>query len=209
MSPPRHLVFDFAGVLFRWRPLVLLQQVLPQRAHDAASALRLAAAIFQGYEGDWADFDRGRVQPDALVQRIAARTGLPAAELRRVVDAVPAELQPQPAVVALLARLRAAGRRLYYLSNMPEVYAQHLERTHEVVGWFDDGVISARVGLVKPEPAIFALAAQRFGAAPAELLFIDDIAANVRAAQAAGWQALQFDDAAQCEAALHARGLLG
>lgn len=209
MSPPSRLVFDFAGVLFRWRPLVLLQQVLPQRARDSASAARLAAAIFQGYEGDWADFDRGRVQPDALVQRIAARTGLPAAELRRVVDAVPAELQPQPAVVALLARLRAAGRRLYYLSNMPEVYAQHLERTHEVVGWFDDGVISARVGLVKPEPAIFALAAQRFGAAPAELLFIDDIAANVRAAQAAGWQALQFDDAAQCEVALYARGLLG
>lgn len=209
MSPPSRLVFDFAGVLFRWRPLVLLQQVLPQRARDSASAARLAAAIFQGYEGDWADFDRGRVQPDALVQRIAARTGLPAAELRRVVDAVPAELQPQPAVVALLARLRAAGRRLYYLSNMPEVYAQHLERTHEVVGWFDDGVISARVGLVKPEPAIFALAAQRFGAAPAELLFIDDIAANVRAAQAAGWQALLFGDAAQCEAALHARGLLG
>lgn len=209
MSPPSRLVFDFAGVLFRWRPLVLLQQVLPQRARDSASAARLAAAIFQGYEGDWADFDRGRVQPDALVQRMAARTGLPAAELRRVVDAVPAELQPQPAVVALLARLRAAGRRLYYLSNMPEVYAQHLERTHEVVGWFDDGVISARVGLVKPEPAIFALAAQRFGAAPAELLFIDDIAANVRAAQAAGWQALQFDDAAQCEVALYARGLLG
>jgi len=209
VSPPSRLVFDFAGVLFRWRPLVLLQQVLPQRARDSASAARLAAAIFQGYEGDWADFDRGRVQPDALVQRMAARTGLPAAELRRVVDAVPAELQPQPAVVALLARLRAAGRRLYYLSNMPEVYAQHLERTHEVVGWFDDGVISARVGLVKPEPAIFALAAQRFGAAPAELLFIDDIAANVRAAQAAGWQALQFDDAAQCEVALHARGLLG
>ena len=75
MSPPSRLVFDFAGVLFRWRPLVLLQQVLPQRAHDAASAMRLAAAIFQGYEGDWADFDRGRVDPGGRAGLVGVAMG--------------------------------------------------------------------------------------------------------------------------------------
>ena len=202
------LVFDFAGVLFHWRPLRLLQRELPHRAGDEEAARVLARAIFQGYGGDWAEFDRGTVAADDLVQRIAARTGLAVADVRTGVDAVPRELQPMPQTVALLDRLRAQGHPLYFLSNRPEPYARHLERTHEVVGWFADGVISARVGHVKPEPAIFELAARRFGAAPAELLFIDDIAANVEAAQRAGWQALQFSDAGQCEAALRARALL-
>ena len=69
----------------------------------------------------------------------------------------------QPSV--LLQRLHAQGLPLYFLSNMPEPYAQHLERAHDFVGWFRDGVFSARVHLNKPEPAIFELAAARFGTA--------------------------------------------
>ena len=72
----KRFVFDFAGVLFSWQPLVLLRQVLPQHATDAASAAHWAAQIFQSYGGDWAEFDRGTVEPDELVSRIARRTGL-------------------------------------------------------------------------------------------------------------------------------------
>jgi putative hydrolase of the HAD superfamily len=185
----------------------MIRRELPWRAANEAQARRLVEAIFQGFGGDWDAFDRGTVQPDALVERIAARTGLPAAEVRAVVDAVPRELQPMPGTVALLARLRDAGRTLHYLSNMPEPYAAHLEREHDFVGWFASGVISARVHHVKPEPAIFALAAERFGGRPEELLFIDDVAANVAAARRAGWQALQFVDAEDCAARLQALGL--
>ena len=194
-----HIVFDFAGVLFRWQPLHMLQRELPRRACDEASARRWVEAIFQGYGGDWADFDRGSVGVTDLVHRIAARTGLDEGEVRTVVDAVPAELQPVPETVALLRRLHAAGRRLFYLSNMPEPYARHLESTHDFLGCFESGVISARVGCIKPEASIFELAAARFGVAPASLLFLDDVAGNVQAARAAGWQALQFVDAAACE----------
>ncbi len=200
------IVFDFAGVLFNWQPLALLRRVLPAQAHDEASAAFWAAQIFQGYGGDWAEFDRGTVEPAALVDRIARRTGLAAAAVRAVVDAVPLALQPVPETVALLNRLHAAGPPLYYLSNMPAPYADHLERSHRFLRQFTGGVISARVRLIKPEPAIFALAAQRFGVAPAELVFLDDVPANVDAARAAGWQALHFCNAAQAEAALHDAG---
>jgi putative hydrolase of the HAD superfamily len=202
----RRIVFDFAGVVFGWQPVALLQQVLPRRATDAASAAFWAAQIFQGYGGDWAEFDRGSVEPDALVARIAGRTGLGADEVQAVVDAVPLALQPVPETVALLDRLRGAGRPLYFLSNMPASYADHLERSHPFLGHFADGVISARVKLIKPEPAIFKLAAQRFGVAPADLFFLDDHAPNVAAAQAAGWRAQQFSDAAQAEQALRDAG---
>ena len=162
--------------------------------------------IFQGYAGDWGDFDRGTVSAAALVERIARRTGLAAGDAQGVVDAVPRELQPVPDTVALLRRLRDAGRELYFLSNMPAPYADHLQASHDFIGWFRDGVFSARVHANKPEAAIFELAAASFGAAPGELVFIDDHLPNVLAAQALGWNALQFSSAAQAEAELRERG---
>lgn len=204
-----HFVFDFGRVLFRWEPAALLQRVLPHRAPDTASAARWQQAFFQDGEGplgDWGEFDRGAVDTAELVRRIAARTGLAPAEVQAVVDAVPEVLQPIPESVALLQRLRRPGRAVYYLSNMPAPFADHLERRHGVVRAFDDGVFSARVRLVKPDPAIFDLAARRFGQPPARLLFLDDHAPNVAAARAAGWRALQFHDAVQCERDLRAAG---
>jgi len=201
-----HFVFDFGRVLFDWQPAALLQRVLPQRVVDETSAAHWVAQVFQQYGGDWGEFDRGTVTPAELVARIAARTGLGPAEVRAVVDAVPQALQPIPASVALLQRLRRPGRAMFYLSNMPAPFADHLERQHAFVRAFDDGVFSARVRLIKPEPAIFALAAARFGVPPAELLFLDDHAPNVAAARAAGWQALAFSDAAQCERDLRHAG---
>jgi putative hydrolase of the HAD superfamily len=201
------VVFDFAGVVFGWQPLALLQRLLPQQAVDAASARHWAAQIFQGYAGDWADFDRGTVQPHALVARIARRTGLAPAAVRAVVDAVPLDFQPLPETLALIGQLQAAGHRLFFLSNMPAPYADHLDRQHgAVLRCFADGIYSCRVQCIKPERAIFDLAAQRFGRAPGELLFFDDVAANVAAAQAAGWQACHFTGAASAAQALASAG---
>ena len=76
------------------------------------------------------------------------------------------------------------------------------------MAWFDDGVFSSRVRMMKPQPAIFHEAARRFAVAPADLLFIDDVAHNVAAARALGWQGVHFQGAAACEAALPP-GMLG
>ena len=201
-----HHVFDFGRVLFDWQPEQLLQRVLPQRAVDAASTGHWVDQIFQSYGGDWGEFDRGTVEPADLVQRISRRTGLAPDEVQAVVDAVPASLTPIAASVDLLQRLRRPGRPLFYLSNMPAPYADHLEREHDFVRGFSDGVFSARVQLIKPEAEIFEVAARRFGVAPAELVFLDDHPANVAAARAAGWQALLFSHAAQAEADLRRNG---
>lgn len=202
------VVFDFAGVLFHWKPPELLARLLPHRVPDEAAAQRLVGEIFQGYTGDWGDFDRGTVEPGPLAERIARRTGLAVEETRRVIDGVPAELTPIPGTVALLRELHATGRPLYFLSNMPEPYARHLEASHDFLGLFRGGVFSARAGLCKPEPEIFGHCADRFGLDPAQTLFLDDVAQNVDAARAAGWQAIQFMDPAQCRRELSALGLL-
>ncbi len=212
MSHPRatglNLVFDFGGVLFHWRPHEIVQQVLPELAPTRAAADRWVLDIFQGYGGDWGEFDRGTLAAAPLAERIARRTGLRVAQARAVIDAVPHALTPMVASVALLERLHQRGSALFYLSNMPGAYARHLQATHAFIGLFRRGLFSADVRLIKPEPAIFAHAAATFGIEPAQTLFIDDVVANVDAARVAGWQALHFQNSQQCEAALLQRGLL-
>lgn len=203
------LVFDFGGVLFQWQPAELLKRVLPTRAVDDTSAAHWVSEVFQGYGGDWGDFDKGLLSAEELVARLALRTDLGTDEAQAIVDAVPEVLQPIDATVALLDRLRASGVPLYYLSNMPAPFADHLERTHAFVGWFQAGVFSGRVRQAKPDAAIFALAAERFGAAPEELVFLDDHPPNIDAARAAGWRALHFTDAVRAERDLRALGWAG
>ena len=202
------IIFDLGGVLLRWRPHELLRACLPERTRSAQAIRALEAQIFQGFGGDWAEFDRGTLEPAPLAERIAARTGLTMAEAHRVIDAVPQELQPLPASVTLLERLHGLGRELYFLSNMPEPYAVHLEARHDFLRLFRRGIFSARVQMIKPEPALFAHAEAEFGISGGPVVFIDDVVKNVHAARAAGWQTIHFESAAQCGRELAALELL-
>lgn len=204
---PSALIFDFGGVLFRWNPVRLLAQVLPERANTPEAAVAWKDRFFQGYTGDWGAFDAGLIDMAEAVQRIAARTGLAPAEVQAVMDAVPEALAPMPESVALLRRLRAAGHRLYFLSNMPAPYAAYLMRTHDFLRGFDDGVFSSEVRLAKPDAAIFALALQRFEIPARSALFIDDHLGNVEASNRFGLPALLFTDAPRLERDLAARGV--
>ena len=202
-----NVVFDLGGVVFNWQPTVLLQQVLPRHATDEAAARQLAARLFQGFapDADWALFDLGQIEPDALAHRIALRTGLAVAEVAAVISAIPPHLVPNQATVALMQDLRGAGHTLYYLSNMPAAYADELERSHAFFDWFADGVFSARVHQIKPNAEIFVTATQRFGVDGAHTVFIDDVLHNIEAAQRHGWYGVQFHSAEQVRVELAQR----
>lgn len=207
MSKPA-VIFDFGGVLFRWNPAELLALVLPQRVRNAADAAHWKQQFFQQYEGDWGAFDSGLIDADQVCTRIAARTGLTEAEVRAVVDAVPAYLIPQPGTVAVLRALKDAGHPLFFLSNMPAPYAEYLRRTHEFLGWFENGVFSSEVKMGKPAAEVFHLALQRFGLQPQDALFIDDHPVNIEASHGLGLPAILFTGAEQLQQDLQARGLL-
>ena len=202
------IVFDLAGVLLRWQPHEFLPRLLPERCTTPQATRDLTLAVFQGFGGDWSEFDRGTLDAGPLAQRISRRTGVLLRQVRSVIDAIPDELQPVPASVDLLQRLHAMGKELYFLSNMPEPYARHLEARHAFFQMFRQGVFSARVQLIKPEPAIFAHARDAFGIGDESVVFIDDVAVNVVAARTAGWRAIQFHDASQCESELAEIGAL-
>ncbi len=57
---------------------------------------------------------------------------------------------------------------------------------------FDRLVISAEIGLVKPDLAIYQWLISQLGMDPAQAVFVDDFPHNVEGAQAAGLQAIHF-----------------
>ncbi len=67
----------------------------------------------------------------------------------------------------------------------------------DLPGLFDHVIDSSEVGMRKPEPAIYKLMEDALKMAGGDLLFIDDMGINLKAARALGWQTLKYDDTAK------------
>jgi HAD superfamily hydrolase (TIGR01509 family) len=205
----KEVVFDLGGVVFQWKPLQLLQELFPGQVNSEAAAREWAAQIFQTFhpEADWALFDLGLIEPEPLATRIAARSGLAEADLLRLMHGIPPHLQPIQGTVDLIHDLKAQGHRLYFLSNMPAGYADHLVRENSFFSQFEDGIFSAHVQQIKPLPDIFATAQARWPL-QGQPVFIDDVQHNIDAAQQHGWQGIRFETPEQVRADLVAQGYL-
>lgn len=76
--------------------------------------------------------------------------------------------------------------------------------THEQVKLFDEIVLSYQVGLVKPDPGIYRLIAERLGVEVSECIFIDDQERYCKAAREIGMQAIHYQNLAQMKRELEA-----
>jgi HAD superfamily hydrolase (TIGR01509 family) len=83
------------------------------------------------------------------------------------------------------------------LSNAWDDLRKTMQERWNMAVLFDDLVISAEVGIAKPDPRIYRLALQRLDVQPAEAVFIDDMPVNVEAARREGLFAIQFLDTQQ------------
>ncbi|WP_427884889.1 HAD family hydrolase [Kribbella sp. GL6] len=125
------------------------------------------------------DFER------KLASLLVRRDGTPV-PAEGLIERMFAHFEHQPAMAALVRRVNQRGIRTALLSNSwGNTYPRD---TWD--GMFDDVVISGEVGLRKPEPEIFRLAAGRLGLAPAECVFVDDLQLNVDGARAVGMTAI-------------------
>ena len=204
-----NLVFDFGAVLFAWQPRALVREYFPERTATEEATASLAHSIFA--HPDWQAFDAGTASMFETIERVQQRTGLPICQLRNLVHGIGERLAPLPSSVNVLRSLRerrdsykGTGQdiKLFYLSNMPEPYARTLERKHAFLQWFDDGIFSGDIKLIKPDPAIYAAATQRFHLQGQTTIFIDDSLPNVQAAQAHGWRAVHLPSPEQLSSKL-------
>jgi epoxide hydrolase-like predicted phosphatase len=91
------------------------------------------------------------------------------------------------------AGLRDRGYRTGILSNSGPG-AREAERHHGFESVTDVLVYSHEVGLKKPDPAVYELTRSRLGVEAGEIVFLDDVGANVEAARRAGWHAVRHED---------------
>jgi putative hydrolase of the HAD superfamily len=101
-------------------------------------------------------------------------------------------------VLALIDRVK--GRyRVAMLSNATDILEERLEKRYGVADRFEMIVNSSRLGVAKPERAIYDETLRRLDVKPAEALFIDDRAENVAAAAALGMHVIWFVSPAELE----------
>lgn len=60
---------------------------------------------------------------------------------------------------------------------------------------FDEMIISAEVGAMKPDPKIFQIALERFRVKPREAVFVDDFLVNIKGCEKVGMKGIHFKDA--------------
>lgn len=91
--------------------------------------------------------------------------------------------RPEPAMVHAVIALRKAGIKTALLSNSWGGYGYPRESFDEM---FDAVIISGEVGLRKPQPEIFLMAANAIGVDPSDCVFVDDFRVNVEGAERLG-----------------------
>jgi epoxide hydrolase-like predicted phosphatase len=100
-------------------------------------------------------------------------------------------MRPDYAMVNAVRAAKDAGVRTGLVSNS---WGKGRYDRSQFPVLFDGVVISGEVGLRKPDPAIYALAAERLALPPEQIVFIDDLRPNVRAAAAGGMVGVQHVD---------------
>lgn len=196
----RNYVFDFGGVVFEWNPAAMVRAYFCDDWQGFESPEALGRAIFS--HGDWLAFDRGERTLPEVVEQTARRLEIPQPRMHALLAPIGEQLQPIASTVALLQTLRerreaGEGVRLLFLSNMPAPFARTLEQRHAFIQWFDGGIFSADVLLLKPQAEIYQLLEGRYGLQAGTTLFIDDHRPNVQAAARLGWQTLHLTNPAE------------
>jgi len=197
-----NIVFDLGGVVVTWEPEAIIAKVFA----DPAVQAKVRADLFG--HADWLALDRGTLDRQEAIVRAAERTGLSVLDLTDLMQQVPPALVAIPGTVELLYRLKAQGHKLYCLSNMHIASIEHLERTYAFWDVFEGAVISCRLHVIKPEPAIYAYLLETYGLDGADTVFIDDTEINLGAAAQLGIQTIKFESSTQCEGRLKALGCI-
>jgi putative hydrolase of the HAD superfamily len=191
----RGMLVDFGGVLTTsvidaFKVFCTSEGLEPdavfQRLMESPQARRLVVEL-----------ECGRIDEAAFEPAFAGILGVAP---ERLIDRLYSGSRPAQALVEAVLAARRAGIRTGLLSNSWGEGRYQRDRFGEL---FDAVVISGEVGLRKPDPAIYLLAAESLGLEPAACVFVDDFAVNLEPAEELGMATvLHEDDADRTIAAL-------
>ena len=204
LRPGRSIaVFDLGGVLLDWNPRHLYRKLF---AGDEAAMEHFLATVCTHEWNRCQDAGRSFAEGGRLLTAEHP-------DKVELIDAYGARFDemiagPIAGMVEILAELRDRGTPLYGLTNWSaETYPPARER-FAFLSWFRGILVSGEVGVIKPDPRIFEVLIERFAINPGNAVYIDDVEANVAAAQSFGIHAIQFTTPARLRRELTRLGLL-
>ena len=182
----RALLLDYGGVLLRTQTRAL------REAWDARLQLP-AGSVERVVHGGaaWRQCQLGSISEAAYWAAVAEELRLPIANLPQFrADYFAADALDHEAI-AQLRRIRASGTAVALLSNESRSLPARLAQLG-IIDLFSPLLVSAYLGIMKPDPRAFHAALALLDLPPAQVVFVDDLAANVEAAAALGIQAIQY-----------------
>ena len=200
---PTAVIFDVGNVLYGWDP----DSFLVRQIADDEARMRFVddVGLWQWHDS----LDAGRPYAEAaaeLSEKFPEYAHLIAAWSDRFGETITG---PVPGVHAIVEALDDKGVPLFAITNFSaDFWPPFHDRERAFFGRFRDIVVSGEVKLLKPDPAIYYLALDRFRLRPQDVLFIDDRLVNVEAAAAVGMPAHLFTTAEDLHGRLEAEGLL-
>ena len=196
------VVFDVGKVLFEWDLRYLFAKLIADRDE-------LEFFVTHVVTPEWHfQHDAGRALDDMVAERITEfpeYAKLIAVYANRFNETIPGPVTGSLEIVQELAEI---GVPLFAITNFGAEFWEGFRPTKPIFDLFQDIIVSGAEKLVKPDPAIYALALQRFGLKPGEAIFIDDNHDNVVSARNNGFAAHHFTDAVSLRAELVALNLL-
>jgi 2-haloacid dehalogenase len=185
---PQIPVFDVGNVLIRWDPRHLYRKLF---ADEGAMEHFLAHVCTPAWNEEQ---DRGRSFAEGVAQLV--QTHPPLAPMIRAYsdrwhEMVPGAIE---GTVEILEELRSAGLRTYAITNFSrEKFEAALER-FAFLRRFDGVVVSADIGVLKPDIAIYRHLLREHKLSPEDCVFIDDSLRNIDAARMIGMTAIRFTE---------------
>jgi len=200
------VVFDFGGVLIDWSPEYVYRTLIPDEAERRWFLTHVCAMDWVIQQDGGQSIEEGTAE---LIGKYPEHESLIRAFYERWHEMIAGVLDDG---IATVEKLDAAGVPLFGLTNWSAETFPYAWENFPVLRRFKDIVVSGRVKLVKPDPAIFSEMMTRIethlpGIQPTELVFIDDNLKNAEAANALGWHGVHHTNAAQTEARLRDLGL--
>ena len=200
MSKIKNIVFDFGGVLIDWNPRYLY------RSYFAGDEERMEWFLQNVCTYPWnIQMDGGKPFAEGVAELTAQHPEWAEAigvYHTRWAEMIGGEVE---GTASLIKRLKAAGYRVFGLTNWSMETYPLIRDNYEVFSLFEGVVVSGEEHLLKPDEKIYRCLLERYSLEAAESVFLDDNADNVAGAEAVGMEALRFVDAQQAEAELKSR----
>ena len=179
----RALLVDFGGVLTT-NVFESFRAFCREEGLDADAFLDLVRKD-DDTRAELRQLETGQLPEDEFGERLGRRLGVERTE--GLVERLFARIAPDDEMVAAVRTVRTLGVRTGLVSNSMGSGRYDRDSFPEL---FDAVVISGEVGIHKPQPEIYILAAQRLEVPPEECVFVDDLRENCEGAESVGMTAV-------------------